>query len=66
MEIAWIGVIGTVVGGILVGVVSWLQKRQELDYFRKQEDRKLLRDKIEQLHTMFLLGFDLRRFKSIS
>lgn len=53
MDNAWIGVVGTLLGGALVGIISWAQKRQELIFQRKQEDRRLLRSKIEELHSLF-------------
>src|SRR4051794_20097514 len=43
---AWIGVIGTLLGGLVVGAFTVLSKRSE----RNSESRKITREKLETLH----------------
>jgi hypothetical protein len=55
---AWVGVLGTLAGGILVGCFALLSKRVE----RSSEDRRFLRSKLEDLHRalcMYQLSLDL-------
>lgn len=50
MDPAWIGVIGTLSGGVLVGVLAIVARLSELRWQRRQELRIHHRAKIEELH----------------
>lgn len=50
MEKEWVPIIGTLLGVLVGGFISSFTKWIELSHQRKQEDRKLIRSKLEQLH----------------
>lgn len=48
--IAIIGLVGSIVGGLLVSGANWLLKRQDLDYQREKDSRELWHAKLEAFH----------------
>lgn len=48
---AWIGVIGTLAGGLLVGFITFMLKLLEDRFQREREDRKIKLEKLEELIT---------------
>ena len=65
MNSAWIGLIGTLLGGLLVGAITSVQKIfemrgqrnlkiLELKFQRNKEDWAFLRNKIEELHFLVI------------
>jgi hypothetical protein len=49
---AWVGIIGTVIGAILGGGLTWLNMRFQLRHQEERERRKFLLGKLEELHEV--------------
>jgi hypothetical protein len=47
---AWVGIIGTLAGTILGGSLTWLNMRFQLKHQEGRERKKLLLEKLEELH----------------
>jgi hypothetical protein len=52
MITAWIGIIGTVVGAIIGGGLSWLNTRFQLKHQEERERKRLLLGKLEETHEL--------------
>jgi hypothetical protein len=48
----WIGLIGTIAGGILVGTVTYIFRRKELMNQRRTDEEKFRRSQLEKVHFL--------------
>jgi hypothetical protein len=49
---AWIGIVGTLIGVLLGGVVAWFNARFQLRYQENRDRKKLILERLEELYQL--------------